>query len=214
MSANVGMVKITDGIERVVHWLLAGSCLFCLLSGLGLMFHSWSFIPHMLGGYYAAKWMHIFSGVAFSAALVYSYFMWKKDCLFEPDDLKWILKAGGYLWEVKELPKVYKYNAGQKAFFWVLAICGAIIVVSGLIMVNPLILPIVVARFAFMFHAGAVVALGSFIVIHIYLGTAGNPGTVSAMLTGWVTRPWCETHCPRWLEERDGKKPGEAKAAN
>jgi cytochrome b subunit of formate dehydrogenase len=27
------------------------------------------------------------------------------------------------------------------------------------------------------------------------------------MLTGYVTRTWCETHCPRWLAERDAWKP-------
>jgi formate dehydrogenase subunit gamma len=208
MSAHEDLVKVTDGIERVVHWILAGSCLFCLISGIGFMFHSWSFIATFFGGYYAMKWMHIFSGAAFACAFVYSYFMWKKDCYFEPQDLDWVLKGGGYLWPVENLPPVYKYNAGQKAFFWILVACAIAIIASGFIMVNPLIYPwVVIPRLAYMLHAGAVVLLGSFIVVHIYLGTAGNPGTVSAMLSGYVTRAWCETHCPRWLEERDNWKP-------
>jgi formate dehydrogenase subunit gamma len=202
------MVRITDVEERVVHWLLAGSCLFCLLTGLGLMFHSWSIIPTLLGGYYAAKLMHIFSGVVFTGVLVRSWFMWKRDCEFEPQDLQWVSKAGGYLWPVKDLPPVYKYNAGQKAFFWCLVIFGAVIVVTGFVMWlwNPAVVPAFIALWAYMLHALAVVVLGAFIMIHIYLGTAGNPGTVSAMITGWVSRAWCETHCPRWLAQRD-KKP-------
>jgi formate dehydrogenase subunit gamma len=206
MSAHEGMVRVTDPVERIAHWIMAGTCLFCIFTGLGLMFQSWSFIPTLLGGYYATKWMHIFSGVIFAFGLVYGYFMWKKDCVFEPDDLGWILQGGGYLWETDKLPPVYKYNAGQKAFFWVLVVAGSIIVVTGLIMWNPLIVPAFIARWAFMLHALGVVVLGSFIMVHIYLGTIGNPGTVSAMITGWVTRAWCETHCPRWLAERD-KKP-------
>lgn len=213
MSAHEDLIKVTDAEERIVHWILAGSCLFCLITGIGFMYHSWSFIATFLGGYYAMKWMHIFSGLAFTASLVYSYFMWKKDCEFEPSDLQWVLKGGGYLWKVKDLPPVYKYNAGQKAFFWILVACGALIVLSGLIMWNPIIYPVVVARFAYMFHAGAVVVLGAFIIVHIYLGTAGNPGTVTAMFTGQVTRAWCETHCPRWLAERDNYKPGQDKEA-
>jgi len=206
MSEHEGMVRVTDPVERIAHWIMAGSCLFCILSGLGLMFQAWDIIPTMLGGYYATKWMHIFSGVIFAFGLIYGYLMWKKDCEFDPDDLGWILQGGGYLWQTTKLPPVYKYNAGQKAFFWVLVIAGVTIIVTGLIMWNPLWVPAVIARWAFMLHALGVVLLGSFIMVHIYLGTIGNPGTVAAMITGWVTRAWCETHCPKWLAERD-KKP-------
>ena len=207
MSAHGDMIKVTDGIERVVHWILAGSCLFCLITGIGFMYHSWSFIATFLGGPYAMKWMHIFSGLAFAVSFVYSFFMWRKDCQFESQDLQWVLKGGGYLWNVKDLPPVYKYNAGQKAFFWILVACAIVIIASGVVMLNPLYYPVIMARFAYMLHAGAVVLLGAFIVVHIYLGTAGNPGTVSAMLTGYVSRAWCETHCPRWLADRDNWKP-------
>ncbi len=107
MSDNTQtMVRVTDPIERISHWLLAGSCLFCLFTGLGLMFRSWDFIPALLGGLYALKWMHIFSGVAFAFALISAYLMWKKDCAFEPDDAKWIVQGGGYLWKTDKLPPV------------------------------------------------------------------------------------------------------------
>ncbi|HNQ84454.1 MAG TPA: formate dehydrogenase subunit gamma [Deltaproteobacteria bacterium] len=208
------MVRITDVEERVVHWVLAASCLFCIITGVGLMFHSWSFIPTLLGGHYAAKLMHIYSGLIFGGMLVYSYYLWKKDCEFEQPDLQWVLKAGGYLWPVKDLPPVYKYNAGQKAFFWCLIACGIVIVVTGLFMWlwNPAAVPVVLARIMYMLHAGAVVVLAAFIMIHIYLGTAGNPGTVSAMITGYVSKAWCQTHCPRWYADR-GKKDDETKIA-
>jgi len=178
------------------------------------MFHSWSFIPTLLGGHYAAKLMHIYSGLIFGGMLVYSYYLWKKDCEFEQPDLQWVLKAGGYLWPVKDLPPVYKYNAGQKAFFWCLIACGIVIVVTGLFMWlwNPAAVPVVLARIMYMLHAGAVVVLAAFIMIHIYLGTAGNPGTVSAMITGYVSKAWCQTHCPRWYADR-GKKDDETKIA-
>ena len=47
--------------------------------------------------------------------------------------------------------------------------------------------------------------IGSFFVVHLYLGTIGNPGTAPAMFTGFCSRAWCETHCPRWLAEHDKK---------
>jgi formate dehydrogenase subunit gamma len=198
-------VRITDGWERIGHWTLAASCLFCVISGLGLMFHHWSIIPTILGGYYATKWLHIFSGVIFALTLLWAYWKWNRDCKFEKDDLGWIMQAGGYLWEAKNLPPVYKYNAGQKAFFWCLVGCGILIIVTGLIMLNPMILGYDIGALAFMLHAGSVFILASFIMVHIYLGTIGNPGTVQAMLTGWVSKAWANTHCPRWLEEYERK---------
>jgi formate dehydrogenase subunit gamma len=212
MSAHDNnLVRITDVEERLVHWVLAASCLFCLISGIGLMYHSWSIIPTLLGGHYAAKMMHIYSGVIFTGMLFYSAYLWKKDCRFEESDLQWVLKAGGYLWPVENLPPVYKYNAGQKAFFWCLMACGVVISATGFLMWlwNPASVPIIIGRLSYMLHAGAVVVLAAFIMIHIYLGTAGNPGTVSAMITGYVTKAWCETHCPRWYAERS-KKPEQA----
>jgi formate dehydrogenase subunit gamma len=197
------LIKVTDATERIAHWILAGSCLFCLISGLGLMFHSWSIIPTLLGGYYATKWMHIFSGVIFAMALGYAYFMWKKDCQFEPDDLGWIMQGGGYLWPTDKLPPVYKYNAGQKAFFWCIVAFGALIVVTGLGMWFSDSLPVVMARWAFMLHAMSAFVIGSFFVVHLYLGTIGNPGTVQAMFTGKCSRAWCQTHCPRWLADHN-----------
>lgn len=199
------MIKVTDGIERIAHWVLAASCLFCLLTGLGFMFHSWSGIPNMLGGYYAALWMHIFSGLVFAASLIYGFFMWKKDCAFEADDGKWILNGGGYLWPTSNLPPVYKYNAGQKAFFWCIVAFGALIVLTGLVMWNADSFAHVVARWAFTLHAMSAMVIGSFFVVHFYLGTIGNPGTVSAMFTGKCSKAWCQTHCPRWLEEKEKK---------
>ncbi|MFY9397132.1 MAG: formate dehydrogenase subunit gamma [Desulfomonilia bacterium] len=202
MSDNTQtMVRVTDPIERISHWLLAGSCLFCLFTGLGLMFRSWDFIPALLGGLYALKWMHIFSGVAFAFALISAYLMWKKDCAFEPDDAKWIVQGGGYLWKTDKLPPVYKYNAGQKLFFWFVVIFGALIVLTGLVMWNPMAFPVAVARWSYALHALSALVIGSFFVVHLYLGTIGNPGTFQAMTTGLCTRAWCKTHCPRWLED-------------
>ena len=214
MSSHEAVVRITDAEERIVHWVLAASCLFCLFTGLGLQFQAWDFIPTILGGYYATKLMHIYSGIVFAGMLLYALYIWKKDCTFEEADLQWVLKAGGYLWPVKDLPPVYKYNAGQKAFFWCLIACGIVIVVTGLFMWlwNPAAVPVVLARIMYMLHAGAVVVLAAFIMIHIYLGTAGNPGTVSAMITGYVSKAWCQTHCPRWYADR-GKKDDETKIA-
>ena len=93
------IIQVTDAGERVIHWILAGTCLFCVITGIGFMYHS-DFIAYSLGGYYSMKWMHIFSGIGFTVAFICSFLMWKKDCVFEESDLLWVLKGGGYLWPV------------------------------------------------------------------------------------------------------------------
>jgi formate dehydrogenase subunit gamma len=37
-------------------------------------------------------------------------------------------------------------------------------------------------------------------VVHLYLGTIGNPGTFMVMLTGKVSKEWAEKHHPNWYE--------------
>ncbi len=204
-STKEKMVYVTTAEERIIHWLLAGSCLFALLSGLGLMFHSWEIIPTLLGGYYATKWMHIFAGVVFAFSLVAASIMWWDHCKFVADDAKWVAQAGGYLWEAHDLPPCGMYNAGQKLFFWFVFVFGIIIVLSGLVMFNPLPYNVTLARWAYMLHVMSVVVIGSFFVIHLYLGTVGNPGTVQIMFHGWATRAYCEFHKGKWLAEREAK---------
>jgi len=212
MAKQEGMVRVTDATERITHWLLAGSCLFALLTGIGLMFHQWEIIPTLLGGYYATKWMHIFSGVVFAVSLIAAMIMWWNECRFVADDGKWILQAGGYLWEAKDLPPAGMYNCGQKIFFWFVVVFGIIIVLSGLVMWNPLIFPVALARWAYMLHVMSVFAVASFTIAHIYLGTFANPGTVQIMFTGWATKAYCEEHKGRWLADRELKAEAESAA--
>lgn len=199
-------IYVTSIEERIIHWLLAGGCLFALFTGLGLMFHSFDFIPALMGGHYAMKWMHIFSGVIFASALIAASIMWWEHCKFVPDDLKWVKQAGGYLWEARDLPPGGMYNAGQKMFFWTVFIFGIIIILSGLVMFDPLLFPVFVSQIAYMLHALSVMVIASFFVIHLYLGTFGNPGTVRIMFHGYATREYCEFHKGKWLADKEAKK--------
>jgi formate dehydrogenase subunit gamma len=54
----------------------------------------------------------------------------------------------------------------------------------------------------------ALVMLGGFIV-HIYEGTAAQPGTFHSMTRGVVTRAWAWTHHPAWYKQATGRDPRE-----
>jgi cytochrome b subunit of formate dehydrogenase len=54
----------------------------------------------------------------------------------------------------------------------------------------------------------ALVMLGGF-VVHVYEGTAAQPGTFRSMVDGTVARAWAWTHHPAWYREATGRDPSE-----
>ena len=54
----------------------------------------------------------------------------------------------------------------------------------------------------------ALVMLGGFI-IHIYEGTAQQPGTFHSMIDGTVSESWAWTHHPGWFRAATGRDPRE-----
>ena len=200
-----GLIKATDAFERVVHWSLALSCLLLCITGLGMMFHSFNFIGDMMGGLRSLKYVHNFGGLFFGVALYFTIRMWWKEAgvFVFPEDLEWIKVAGGYLWHVDKVPETGKYNPGQKMFFLAVALFGIGMVASGLIMWFPLGYSVVLVRWMFVLHALGYVVILAFFFVHLYLGTIGNPGTVQAMISGWVTRGWLKKQHPKWLKEME-----------
>jgi len=202
MAKPKNLILSSTAFERVVHWVLAGSCLFLFLTGFGLMFHSLSFLADLFpGGYPIMKLLHNICGIVFGIAFLFALVAWGKDTLFfDEDDKKWFRVLGGYLWEVKEVPEAGKFNAGQKTFFMVLFLFWFVMVGTGIFMWFPIFSPAII-RWLYVFHALGVVVLGGFLVIHFYLGTYGNPGTFQVMGHGYVTKGWAKKHRAKWLRD-------------
>jgi len=200
-----GLIQATDWYERLVHWMLALSCLALCFTGLGMMFHSFNFIGTLMGGLVVVKYIHNFTGLFFLIALLLAIKMWWHEAgVFSmPEDLDWMMCAGGYLWHVDKVPETGKYNPGQKMFFLAVAIFGAVMVVTGLVMWFPLSFPSWLVRWMFTLHALGFVVIFAFFLVHLYLGTIGSPGSLDAMTTGWVTRAWLKKQHPKWLKEME-----------
>ena len=110
---------------------------------------------------------------------------------------------GGYLWHVEKVPEVGKYNPGQKMFFLAVAFFGVVMVATGLIMWFPFSFPVELVRWMYPLHALGFVVIFAFFFVHLYLGTIGSPGSLPAMLHGWVTRAWLKKQHPKWLREME-----------
>jgi formate dehydrogenase subunit gamma len=215
MAKPKNLIQASTAFERVVHWVLGGSCLFLLLTGFGLMFHSLSFISLVFppiplfsdlypGGYSTMKLFHNLCGILFALSFLPALVAWGKDTLFiDEEDKKWFRVLGGYLWEVEHVPEAGKFNAGQKVFFMVLFLFWVIMVGTGIFMWFPVLGP-PLTRWLYVGHVLGVLVLGSFLVIHFYLGTYGNPGTFQVMGHGYVTKGWAKKHRPKWLKDVEG----------
>lgn len=205
--AKEKMVVVTTPYERVVHWSLAGSCLLLVLTGLLMAFHSFKPLADILGGYLAVLWIHRIAGLVFTIFLFLGVGIWKKDAgSLDSSDIAWLKGAGGYLWDA-DIPAPYKYNAGQKLFFIVVALYGLVMVGTGILLwTSKGVIDASFMNWIMALHSFGVLVIGAFAMVHIYLGTIGTSGSLSAMTRGEVTEAWAKTHMTGWYNENVAKK--------
>jgi formate dehydrogenase subunit gamma len=201
------MVKVTSAYERFVHWMLAISCLLLCYTGLGMMFRELNFFGVIFGGLKGLATVHDIMAIVFAISLVLAILMWWKEAgLFTfPEDWEWIKAAGGYLWHLDHVPETGKYNPGQKAFFLTVALCGLLMVCTGFFMWYPEKFPFGadLMDWVYTLHVFGFVVIFAFFFVHLYLGTIGNPGSVSAMISGKMELPVLRMLHPKWVKEME-----------
>jgi formate dehydrogenase subunit gamma len=153
--------------------------------------------------------LHAPAALVFTICICVLVIMWAWDCRFAPHDWEWARHFGGYLGGNKHL-LAGRFNCGQKALFWCVGLGGLVSAVSGLLLVMPLfdepgqVLVLLAHRYG-------TFGLVLLILVHIYLATVGNPGTLPSIITGSVDSAWAKHHHPLWCEEaRADSPPGKA----
>jgi len=138
-------------IERLGHWLLAGSFILLGITGLITLFGR-VFIAPYLGKELNAglldwgKWIHNNVAWVFILGLVMVFVMWVVHNIPNRTDLTWIRQAGGIIG--KAHPPAKKFNAGQKVIFWSVVLFGSSISLTGLSLLFPYELPLFAKSFA------------------------------------------------------------------
>lgn len=192
---------------RVLHWTVAAFFLLALVSGLGIyapVLFRW-FVP-LFGGGPTARLLHPWFGVGFVFFFLFQLLNWAASMRWTADDRRWLGHARAYVTnaEPREPDYVGFFNGGQKIWFWAIAACGAVFLVSGIAMWFPAFFGRIVVAIAYVLHdVAALMMLGGFIV-HLYEGTLVAPGTFESMTRGAVTRSWAWTHHPAWYREATG----------
>jgi formate dehydrogenase subunit gamma len=115
----------------------------------------------------------------------------------------------------KTHPPAYKFNAGQKIVFWVVALGGGAVAISGYLLMFPFYgTGIAGMQTAQVVHGIVGVLMIAAMLAHIYIGTLGMEGAFDAMSTGEVDLNWAEEHHSLWVqEEMKGKAPAGGRPA-
>lgn len=224
-------IKRFSGIERAGHWLLASSFIILALTGLNLIFGKTLLIPLLGKETFASitvfgKYIHNYVGFAFMLGVAMVAVMWIVHNIPNLGDVKWLLRGGGMIGGGH--PPARKFNAGQKIIFWVVVLCGASISLSGWALMNPFttqmfsgtfglansvfgtaiatdISPIQEQQYQSLWHAVMAVIMIVIVMAHIYIGSVGMEGALSAMTSGDVDINWAREHHSLWVEEEQTK---------
>jgi formate dehydrogenase subunit gamma len=179
------------------------------LSGLAL-FSPWLFfLTGLFGGGQWTRAIHPWLGVVlfFSFAGLFLRF-WRAN-LWKSEDGTWLARLRDVLSGHEErLPEVGKYNAGQKAVFWLMSILIIVLISSGLVMWDQYFYGytnIEQKRLAVLVHSMAAITIICVWIVHVYAAIWVR-GTIRAMTRGSVTGGWAWRHHRKWLRELVGGK--------
>ena len=195
---------------RLLHWAVAIFFLLALLSGFAI-YTPWFYraLTPLFGGGAMTRLLHPWFSLAFVIVFALQFVNWLGPMTWTQDDRRWIKRMRSYVTNAEAVEPDYVdfFNGGQKLYFWAIAVSALIFLLSGIPMWFPGIFGRVAVAISYVLHdIAGLLMLGSF-VVHVYEGTAAQPGTFSSMTRGTVTRRWAWTHHPAWYRRVTGRDP-------
>lgn len=197
--------------ERTNHWLTAICFVLLALSGLAMFHPAMSWLYALLGGGQWTRILHPFIGVVMFVSFLLLALRVRAHNRIEPGDTQWLKQIDDVLANREDkLPKVGKYNAGQKMLYFALIVCMIMLLLSGIVIWRQWFshfFPIGLIRFSSLMHAFFAFVIIMAIIVHIYAGI-WIKGSIGAMTRGFVSYGWARKHHPRWFAEvmRKGDK--------
>jgi formate dehydrogenase subunit gamma len=146
-----GMVRLASGrsgrtivrftaFERFVHWMTATCFIVLAITGLNITFGRPLLLP--LIGHEAfsewsqwAKYAHNFVSFPFTIGVVLIFLMWVAGNIPNRVDFAWLKRGGGIVGH--DHPPAYRFNAGQKAIYWIVVLGGGLVAATGYQLMFP-----------------------------------------------------------------------------
>ena len=215
-----GMVRIEAGrsgrtlvrfntFERFVHWMTASCFIVLALSGLNITFGKELLTPLVGPDAFAswsqwAKYAHNYLSFPFTLGVVLMFLMWVAWNFPSGVDWRWIREGGGIVGN--NHPPARRFNAGQKAIYWVVVLGGGAAAITGYLLMFPFYVTDVSGmQLAQMVHGIVGMLFIAIMLAHIYIGTIGMQGAFEAMGSGEVDVNWARQHHSLWLEKETQK---------
>jgi formate dehydrogenase subunit gamma len=216
-------IKRWNWLDRLVHWTTAISFIALAVTGLSMLIGKTLLIP-LLGKAGFAMWaqasitIHNVVGPVFSVGIVMMIVLWVWHNIPNATDIQWFKQGGGLFTQTH--PSAGHMNGGEKVWFWLVALVGLAVCITGLVMVAPVygvaipawadFIPLVEGSRAQMQQANlihTVLSLGwtAIALGHIYIGTAGTEGSFEGMSTGYVSTEWARQHHDQWYDKEAAK---------
>jgi len=192
----IGGIAILGTIAVMVIFYLTRGMVPLLLPLIGFeAFSEWS---------QWAKYAHNYLSFPFTIGVVLIFLMWIAGNIPNKVDVDWLKRGGGIVGH--DHPPAYRFNAGQKAIYWIVVIGGGAVAVTGYALMFPFYLSgIEGMQLAQIVHSIVAVLFIAAMMAHIYIGTIGMEGAFDAMGTGEVDLNWAKEHHSLWVEEEQAK---------
>jgi formate dehydrogenase subunit gamma len=217
---RVGTTRIYRGellrhpvYTRFLHWSVAIFFILSLLTGFAI-YSPWLFhwIAPLFGGGPRTRLLHPWFGLLFDIFFLFQFLNWVVPMAWTEVDRRWMKKMGNYVTNERRLEDedVGFFNGGQKLYFWAIVVSGVLFLITGLLMWFDHLVGRWVVAVSYVIHDLAALLMLAGFIIHIYEGTAHQPGTFRSMMDGTVTESWAWTHHPAWYRAVTGRDPREA----
>ena len=194
-----------SGFERFIHWTTATCFVLLALTGLNITFGKELLMPLIGQDAFAAwaqwaKYIHNYLSFPFSLGVVTICLMWIAWNIPDRGDIRWLEEGGGIVGH--KHPPADRFNAGQKAVYWIVVLGGAAMAASGYVLMLPFFgTDIARMQDAQMVHAIAAVLFFAVMIAHAYIGTIGMEGAIEAMWDGTVDVNWAKEHHSLWYQK-------------
>jgi len=197
--------------ERIMHWLTALTYCYCLGTGLALYTPHLFWISLIMGGAATSRYWHPLVGVLFLMGSLWMHDVWRREMNITETDKRWLDRVENYIANRDDLvPLQDRFNAGQKLFYWLMFYGALLLLLSGFFLWLPEYVPRQAAwvrgLMILVHESAALLTIGGF-VIHIYMGVFLEPGSMTAITAGYVSKAWAKTYHRLWYIRATGGEP-------
>jgi formate dehydrogenase subunit gamma len=152
-----------------------------------------------------AKYAHNYVSFPFVLGVFVIFLMWVAWNLPTRVDVEWLREGGGMV--RNKHPAADRFNAGQKAIYWIVVLGGGALAASGYLLMFPFYgTNIANMQLAEMVHGVTAALFVAVMLAHIYIGTIGTEGAFEGMWDGTVDLNWAEQHHNLWAEKEAARE--------